>query len=185
MNKQQITTTGTAFMVLGIGTTTPNVTGRSPIVSTGSDILVQVMPSVAKFTSELHLFSPERRYITTNRDTRRVINLGSFPVGTELIFGIVVRETGKTFMMGKEDCHSDGFPHILIQIIRPGVAVISFKDFAEEKNENVDNSMSESEIAIADILEYVPQPFTAKGNLVFGNFNVPTFSKSQQNQKAV
>jgi hypothetical protein len=185
LNKQLITTAGTAFMVLGIDTTTPDVTSGDRLVSTGSDILVQVMPSLAKFTSELHLFSPYRRYITTNRDTRGAINLGNFPVGSELIFGIFVRDTGNILMMGSGKSNPDGVPHASIQILRSGVVIVGFQDVWEEQNKSLDNSTMKSEIPILDIIEPFPESANAKSNLVFGNFNVSLGSKRQQQHKAV
>ena len=185
LNKKSITTAGTAFMILGIGMATGDITRGGHIVSTGGDILVQIMPSLANFTSELHLFYPERRYLTTNRDTRGAINLGNFPLGSELIFGIFVRDTGNIFMMGPGDRNPDGIPHASVQIIRPGVAIVKFKDVWGEQNEDIDNSMIKFEKAIADVAKPLAQPATVKGNLVFGNFNVSRVSKRKKQQKAV
>lgn len=188
LKTKRITNAGTAFMVLGIDTTTVDVTSGGHIVSTGGDILVQVVPSLAKFTTELHLFSPDRRYITTNRDTKGTINLGKFPAGSELIFGIFVRDTEKFFMMGSGERNPDGVPHASVQILRPGVVIVGFQDVWEEPNKNVDNSMIDVEIEIvdiADISESLPHSATTKDNLVVGNFNVSTGSKRQQYQKSV
>lgn len=185
MQKKLITTAGTAFMVLGIGTATADITKGGYLVSTGGDILVQIMPSLANFTSELHLFYPERRYLTTNRDTRGVINLGSFPLGSELTFGIFVRDTGNIFMMGPGDRNPDGIPHASVQIIRPGVVIVEFKDVWGEQNKDYENSMITVENPILDVAKPLAQPATTRDNLVFGNFNVSKVSKRKQQQKAV
>src|SRR2546427_13187149 len=60
----------------------------------GGNVEVEILPSVAGFTSELSFVTPgPTRLIGTNRDVGTVVSLGSFPAGTELAFSIYVRET--------------------------------------------------------------------------------------------
>lgn len=71
------------------------------LFSNGGQLEVEILPSDAGFTIELHLVSPgPDRFIATNREPGSITRLGTFPAGTELIFGVYVRETQKTFVMG-------------------------------------------------------------------------------------
>ena len=83
------------------------------LFATGNDVQVQVMPASAGFTSELWLFEPigSRRRIATNRDVGLVVDLGTFPQGTELVFGIHVLNTGDDFRMGPGSRNADGQIH--------------------------------------------------------------------------
>jgi hypothetical protein len=114
------------------------LTGRTasaaPIIggqlySTGGDIIVEVLPATAGFVSELHLYSPgPDRFIALNTDVGTVINLGSYPAGSELIFGIFVRNTGNTFLMGPGIRNPDGIPHVGVDVQGPGLAIVGFED---------------------------------------------------------
>ena len=100
------------------------------LFSTGAPVQVEVAPSgVAFYTSELWLFEPgPPRFLATNRDVGQVIDLGVFDPGVELVFGIVVRDTGWTFKMGPGDRNPDGIPHAAVEWLEPGVAVVGFED---------------------------------------------------------
>jgi hypothetical protein len=87
--------------------------------------------------------------------------------------------------MGSGESNPDGFTHNSVQILRPGVAIIGFRDIWEKQNKSLDNSTMKSEIPILDIIESLPESATAKNNLVFGNFNVSTGAKHQQQHQAV
>jgi hypothetical protein len=100
------------------------------LFSTEAPVQVEVAPSgVAFYTSELWLFEPgPPRFLATNRDVGQVIDLGVFDPGVELVFGIVVRDTGWTFKMGPGDRNPDDIPHAAVEWLEPGVVVVGFED---------------------------------------------------------
>ena len=114
--------------------TTPGTSSAVPsleamLFATGGDVEVEVLPASAGFTSELHLFSPgPDRFIATNRDVGLVANLGAFPAGEELLFGIFVRNTGITYFMGPAARNPDGVPHAAVDFLGPGDAIVGFED---------------------------------------------------------
>jgi hypothetical protein len=99
------------------------------LFSTGGQVQVEILPSDAGFTTEIHLISPgPSRFIGANRDPGRVINLGTFEPGAELIFGIHVRETQQSYMMGSGAANPDGRPHAEVSCFGAGRAKIGFED---------------------------------------------------------
>lgn len=99
------------------------------ILSAGGDVVVEMLPAVAGFTSELSLVSPgSTRYIGTNRDVGTVVSLGSFPAGVELVFGIYVRETQRTFYSGSGSSNQDGIGHGDVTCLNKGKSRIGFED---------------------------------------------------------
>jgi RHS repeat-associated protein/uncharacterized repeat protein (TIGR01451 family) len=99
------------------------------LFSTGQSVEVEVLPASAGFTSELWLFEPgpERR-LATNRDVGTVVQLGIFPAGVELVFGIKVLNTGNTFKMGPGSRNPDGIPHAVVTFLDNGRARVGFED---------------------------------------------------------
>jgi hypothetical protein len=99
------------------------------LFSNGGDVEVEIIPANAGFTIELSLVSPiPQRFIATNRDTGTIVKLGSFPAGVELIFGVFVRETQKSFLMGPGSVNPDGLPHAEVICFGPKRANIGFED---------------------------------------------------------
>lgn len=73
----------------------PDLGGQ--LFSTGSRVEVQVQPASAGFTSELWLFEPgPAKRLATNRDIGLVVDVGTFPAGVELLFGIKVLKLYQT-----------------------------------------------------------------------------------------
>ena len=98
--------------VLAQAPTCENGVGGRVFSTGGGNVEVEILPSVAGFTSELSFVSPgPTRFIGTNRDVGTVVNLGSFPAGTELVFSIYVRETQRTFYSGPGSNNPDGLGH--------------------------------------------------------------------------
>lgn len=99
------------------------------IYSNGGDLEVEILPSIAGFTSELSFVSPgPQRFIATNRDAGTVVKLGSFPAGVELIFSIYVRDTQQTFYSGSGSQNPDGMGHGDVTCLNKGKAKIGFED---------------------------------------------------------
>ena len=112
----------------GVLAADPPVLGGQ-LYSTGQPVEVEVLPASAGFTSELWLFEPgPARRIATNRDVGTVVDLGSFPPGVELVFGIKVLNTGFTFKMGPADRNPDNIAHARVTFLEEGRAVVGFED---------------------------------------------------------
>jgi PKD domain len=127
INKLSMAATGAVFTILVSVNTVEAGTLGGRLFSTGGNVSVQVLPTGPKYTSDLWLSSPGPRYVANNRETGRIVNLGSFSAGQELIFGIYVRDTGNTFLMGPGSSNGDGIPHAIVDY-SPGAAVVRFED---------------------------------------------------------
>lgn len=99
------------------------------LFSNGGQLEVEILPNGGDYTIELILFSPgPQRFIATNRDSGTIVKIGSFPSGTELIFGIYVRDIQRTFMMGPGSENPDGLPHAEVTCFGAKRANIGFED---------------------------------------------------------
>jgi hypothetical protein len=135
------------------------------LFSTGGDILVEVLPATARLESHLHLYSPSyQRFIATNRQIGTTVNLGGFPVGVELIFGILAG--GNTFLMGPGSRNRDGLTHAKVNFLSPGVALVGFEDLWGGGDRDYDDNVFRFTGGIA--ATQVPEPTTLLGSLLFG-----------------
>jgi Domain of unknown function (DUF4114)/PEP-CTERM motif len=104
----------------------------------GGDIQVTVLPYSAAYTSQLILFStPSPLVIATSSQVGQTFNLGNLAAlygiapGSELIFGILVLNTGNTFKMGPGGRNPDGVEHVLVDYAEGNggdVALLGFED---------------------------------------------------------
>jgi RHS repeat-associated protein/uncharacterized repeat protein (TIGR01451 family) len=127
----------------------PEVGGQ--LFSSGGAVEVQVLEATAGLTSELWLFEPgPPRMLATNREVGRVVPLGSFPSGAELVFGIKVG--GHEFRMGPADRNPDGIVHATVEFLDQGRAVVGFEDLYGGGDLDYDDNRFEFRGAI------VPEP---------------------------
>jgi hypothetical protein len=112
----------------------PRATSAAPIiggqlVASGGDVVAQFMGHTAGFTNELYLFSASDLstplpvtasvgtlgqgliFINHTNSPGDSVNLGSFAVGTELVFGIFVQNTQQTYFMGPAARNPDNLEH--------------------------------------------------------------------------
>jgi hypothetical protein len=104
----------------------------------GGDVQVTVLPYSAAYTSQLILFStPSPLVIATSSQVGQTFNLGNLAAlygiapGSELIFGILVLNTGNTFKMGPGGRNPDGVEHVLVDYAEGDggdVALLGFED---------------------------------------------------------
>jgi hypothetical protein len=104
----------------------------------GGDVQVTVLPYSAAYTSQLILFStPSPLVIATSSQVGQTFNLGNLAAlygmapGSELIFGILVLNTGDTFKMGPGGRNPDGVEHVLVDYAEGDggdVALLGFED---------------------------------------------------------
>ncbi len=101
------------------------------LYSTGGPVQVKILPASTAITSDLWLFDPEpASMLGTNRETGKVIDLGSFPAGSELVFGIAYQDgsTRREFKMGPADRNFDNTFHDRVTQVSPGVFDVGFED---------------------------------------------------------
>lgn len=104
----------------------------------GGDVQVTVLPYSASYTSQLILFStPSPLVIATSSQVGQTFNLGNLAAlygiapGSELIFGILVLNTGNTFKMGPGGRNPDGVEHVLVDYAEGDggdIALLGFED---------------------------------------------------------
>jgi hypothetical protein len=97
------------------------------LFSTGGNLTVEILPSSAGYTNELHLsVSGTDHFIGTNRDVGNVFNL-ALPAGDDLHFRIFVRDTGDTFHLAGS-ANLDGMSHGIVDYGEAGIADVGFED---------------------------------------------------------
>jgi RHS repeat-associated protein/uncharacterized repeat protein (TIGR01451 family) len=129
----------------GGGTAVTGLGGQ--IFSTGGPVEVQVLPASAGITSELWLFEPIAKKIGTNRDVDQTFQVGSFPAGAELVFGIKYDST--EFRMGPGDRNPDGIPHAVVTELENGKLKAGFEDLFGGGDRDYDDNLFEFRGGIA------------------------------------
>jgi hypothetical protein len=102
------------------------------LVATGGDVVVTFVSNAAGYTSELFLDGPlgdELGAIFNNWTTElgSSLNLGSFGAGTELVFKLLVQQSGDVFYTGNVNRNADGVVHAIAEYV-DGRAIIGFED---------------------------------------------------------
>jgi hypothetical protein len=120
-----------------------SVAGAAPILGQqiyyeGGNVQVTVLPYSAAYTSQLILFSTSSPLvIAASSQVGQTFNLGNLAAlhgiapGSELIFGILVLNTGNTFKMGPGGRNPDGVEHVLVDYAEGyggDVALLGFED---------------------------------------------------------
>jgi len=117
--------------------------GQSVIVTSTDDVIARFEESDAGLTSELYLSSPAGfDTIIFNNHTSPVggtVNLGSFAVGTELIFKIhVFDDPEQDFFTGEGTRNVDGFAHAAVNF-DGGRTWVGFEDLSFDPDGSEDN----------------------------------------------
>jgi len=129
------------------------------IFSTSGDIEVELLTSSASYTSILGRYEPTFMEIGTNREAGKVVGLGNIASGTELIFGIYVKNTDYTFYMGDGSLNLDNEMHAIVDFIAPGVAIVGFEDLLGGGDRDYHNVMFQVRGAISpEELAPIPNP---------------------------
>lgn len=100
------------------------------LYSLGEPLSVKVLNPGGDYTSELWLFSPGvPRYLgVTSYMAGSVVEIGTFPAGTELVFGVVVQDTDQTFKLGPGERNPDGLIHGAVTRLDPERVDVGFED---------------------------------------------------------
>jgi hypothetical protein len=102
------------------------------LIASGGNVIVTFVSNGAGFTSELFLDGPigEELGALFNNVTTEVgtsIDLGSLAAGTELIFTLLVKETGDIFYTGSGERNADGIGHAAVES-GEGQVLVGFED---------------------------------------------------------
>ena len=102
------------------------------LIATGGNVMVTFVSNGAGFTSELFLDGPLNEELgaifnNATTDVGTSIDLGSFAAGTELIFKLLVKETGDIFYTGFADRNADGIGHAAVDS-GEGQVLVGFED---------------------------------------------------------
>jgi hypothetical protein len=89
------------------------------MIATGGDVVVTFDSNDAGYMSELYLdggYGDELGVLFNNKTTAvgTSMNLGNFAAGTELVFKLIVRETGDVFYTGTESRNLDNLTHAMV-----------------------------------------------------------------------
>jgi hypothetical protein len=156
------------------------------LFSTGKDIAVSVLPNTASFTSTLLYLVPELNLagvVATNHDIGTVKNIGSFDAGVELIFGILVHNTGNFFVTGPGSRNLDGVSHAMVNFSAPGLAKVGFEDLFGGGDRNYNDNVFVMSGGIDS--QSVPEPTTILGSLAFGTFAARWRMKRKKTEKSL
>lgn len=132
-----LTTTASAFPIAIAGTE-----GLPVIVSSTGDVVATYLGNSAAYSNDLYLSMtisgpgldgvPANDVFIFNNHATAVgttYNLGSFAVGTELIFRLHVNNTGHDFYSGDPSRNPDGLAHARVQAnFAPNTTLVSFED---------------------------------------------------------
>lgn len=102
------------------------------LIATGGDVMVTFVSNGAGYTSELFLdgaLGDEIGALFNNWTTAlgTTVNLGSFEAGTELVFKLLVQQTGDVFFTGDASRNLDGLVHAVVQKLT-GQVLVGFED---------------------------------------------------------
>jgi hypothetical protein len=154
---------------------TPEVSA-APIIGgqlywTGGDVTVTVQASTAGYTSDLTLFSADPDLVIANnkQTVGTVATIGAASIGLnhhigdELIFGIFVRDTLDTFLMGAGTRNADLLEHATVDDLGGGLFRVGFEDLLGGGDLDYDDNvfLFQGGVAIIDPNDpAVPEPGT-------------------------
>lgn len=118
--------TANAFPIAVSGTE-----GLSVVVSSTSDVIATYEGNSAAYSNDLYLENGGFGFVFNNHLSAvgSTVNLGSFPIGTELIFRLHVNNTGYDYYSGPSSRNPDGHEHARVEADwAPNTTLVSFED---------------------------------------------------------
>jgi len=112
----------------------PGTEGLRVIVNQPGDVIATYRGNSATYSNDLYFglsMNTTEFFVFNNHESPvgSQVNLGSFPVGTELFFRLHVRNTGYDFYTGPADRNPDGKPHARVQgAWQTDETLVSFED---------------------------------------------------------
>ena len=108
----------------------PGTEGFLVVVAGTSDVIATYQGNSASFSNDLFLVNTST-FVFNNHISAvgSTVDLGSFAIGTELLFKLHVNNTGKDFFTGPGSRNPDGHTHARVQDNwQPGETLVSFED---------------------------------------------------------
>ena len=162
-------TASLAAIVLGLSF--PSGAMATPVIGQqlyyeGGNVAVTVLPYSAAYTSNLYLYSSGGPvFIANSSQVGTVVDLGNLATlygihaGDELIFGVLVLNTGNTFVMGPGSRNLDGIAHVSVDYAEGSssdLATLGFEDLFGGGDFDYNDAMFKLEGGIG--LARVPEP---------------------------
>jgi ABC-type proline/glycine betaine transport system substrate-binding protein len=149
------------------------------VVDANTDVTVTYLSKDASYTHDLSLSSLGTTIIDTGTDsTSTTVNLGSFAVGTEMIFKLFVNNTQLSFFSGAASNNIDGVVHTgMDQTTVADRVVMGFEDLLLE---NTDNDYNDLVFSVSNVnaVSAVPEPATLA--LMLGGLGLVGFMASRR-----
>ncbi len=135
----------------------PVLGGQMFVQGTG-DVVAEFLGSSAGYDNTLFLHTPgPHEHIFRNHTTPvgTQYNLGGFPVGTELVFGIHARDAGYNYYSGPGGDNPDGIPHAVVDdMYAPNTTWVGFEDLYGGGDKDYNDVM----FAFHNVGSHVPVP---------------------------
>ncbi len=104
--------------------------GLSVVVSGNDDVIATYQGNSASYSNDLYLVNTGE-FIFNNHSSAvgSTVNLGSFAIGTELVFKLFVNNTNTAYFTGSGAANPDSQAHARVQEEwNPGETLVSFED---------------------------------------------------------
>ena len=154
-----------AFPIASVGTEGLNV-----IVGGTDDVIATYEGNSAAYSNDLYLVQPGDDLFIFNNQSSAVgstFNLGSFDVGTELVFRLYVNNTGYDYFTGEGTLNPDFFAHARVEENwKTDTTLVSFEDLYNGPFNFNDLSFSfTNTVTTTPVVSSVPEPSSI---LLFG-----------------
>ena len=119
------------LLTAAAGTASAQTVVGGQLFATGGTVELDVRPASATFVTELFLRNEDGTRgptLALNTEVGKHVVIGPFPAGRELVFGIFVRNTGETFVMGPGSRNRDGVAHAAVTPVAVRVFDVGFED---------------------------------------------------------
>ena len=157
-------------LVLTFGTGLQNA-AATPILGQkvyyeGGSIEITILQSDATYLSNIYLFSTSSPILIGSRlDVNKVVNLSNLPslgvaIGDELVFGIVVTNTGDQFVTGPGSSNPDNVPHAIVDYLdgpNGDVALFGFEDIRGGGDKDYNDAIFQASGGIG-LTPRIPEP---------------------------
>jgi len=139
--------------------------GFKVFASSTDDIIAEYLGNSAAYSNDLYLDNGDgtMTFVFNNHSSSvgSTMNLGSFAIGTELIFVLHVNDTGYDYYTGPADRNPDNNAHARVQSNwQPDTTLVSFEDLYNGPFDFNDLSFSFKN-TIGNDVPLVPEPSTA------------------------
>ncbi|WP_414530396.1 hypothetical protein [Nodularia chucula] len=149
------------------------------IFSTGGNVEATILegnPS-ASFISELRLFNSletngDFTLIGTSQQVGTTVNLGIFPSGEELFFGIYVPNNDQTYLLGPANRNPNNIIHAGVATLPSGVINVTFEDSENGGDFSYNDVQFQVSGAVSTRSQSVPEPGTFLGILFAGGIGI-------------